>query len=63
VKESVYIEIIADVRKIREAHAKYCGFDIKAIAKDIKKGEKRLSLTGWKIIRKEVPKMKTNYIT
>ena len=50
-------QIVADVRKVREAHAKSLGFDIKAIANDIKTGEKRLSSMGWKTISKKNIKM------
>jgi len=50
-------QIVADVRKVREAHAKSLGFDIKAIANNIKAGEKRLSSMGWKTISRKNTKM------
>ena len=49
--------IVADVRKVREAHAKSLGFDIKPIANDIKTGEKQLAAMGWKTISRKNTKI------
>jgi hypothetical protein len=43
-------EIIAEVRAIKEALAEESGFDIRRIAKEIRKSEIQSEVEGWKHI-------------
>lgn len=43
-------EIVEEVRRIREAHAGKFNYSLRAIARDIKRGEAQLRRQGWKIV-------------
>lgn len=45
--------IIDEIRNYREQHARSCGFDLKRIAEDIRRGEQKLREEGWTIVAAE----------
>ena len=49
-------EIISEVRKTREKHARRFHFNFEEIVADIQKGEEKLIEEGWKIISKKAKK-------
>ena len=50
-------EIISEVRKTREQHAKRFRYNLEEIVADIQKGEEKLIEEGWKIISKKAKKL------
>jgi hypothetical protein len=47
-------EIVSEIRRIREQHAKEFGYDLDRIAADIRKGEEALRNDGWTLVTEPV---------
>ena len=45
-----YNEILEEIHRIREEHARECGFDIHRIFEQLRKGTERLKADGWQIV-------------
>jgi len=46
-------EIIDEIRRFRDEHARQCGYDIHKVFEDIREGTEKLKAEGWKVVSPE----------
>jgi hypothetical protein len=46
-------EILDEIRRFRDEHARQCGYDIHRIFEEIRQGTEKLKSEGWKFVSPE----------
>ena len=54
-----YNEILEEIYRFREEHARECGYDIHKIFEQLREGTDRLKAEGWQVVYPALPEAET----
>ena len=55
-------EILEDIYRVREEHARECGYDVKTMFARMKEHLKELEAQGWKVVSPAPRQQETSYV-